>query len=255
MMIVSGIRSTIRGSSLIAIAMLVSGPTGTSEIGSVVCMYVSTRKSTARRACFADRGGGIGSSSPCIAPFAAIAARGSGSRRAPSASPGPRRPGCRGSRRSITRSVLSVQYSTGLLPFTVVAATSSRSGWSAASISATASSVPVSTSRISFFGTWTPARLAQRSSDPSRRSVVGPGSDRRGRHRPPPPAPVRRPPARAPTDVSVTPSAASWTALRWSRRSSSSGMWQLIMWPGSTSIERRLGDLAQARGSPGGSGC
>ena len=53
---------------------------------------------------------------------------------------------------SKTRSEFSVQYSTGTLPLTVVAPISSRSGWSAASMSATASSVPVSTSRISFVG-------------------------------------------------------------------------------------------------------
>ena len=53
---------------------------------------------------------------------------------------------------SNTRSEFSVQYSTGTLPLTVVAAISSRSGWRAASMSATASSVPVSTSRISFVG-------------------------------------------------------------------------------------------------------
>src|SRR5687768_16873695 len=62
--------------------------------------------------------------------------------------------------RSNTRSVLSVQSATGLLPLTVVTATSSRSGWSAASISAIASSVPVSTSRISFRGAATPDSAA-----------------------------------------------------------------------------------------------
>src|SRR5688572_4418236 len=51
---------------------------------------------------------------------------------------------------SSTRSVLSVQYCTSTLPLTVVQPTRSSAGWSAASITATASSVPVSTSRMSF---------------------------------------------------------------------------------------------------------
>src|SRR6185295_16848737 len=50
---------------------------------------------------------------------------------------------------SSTRSVLSVQYRTSTLPLTVVQPTRSSAGCSAASITATASSVPVSTSRIS----------------------------------------------------------------------------------------------------------
>src|SRR5271163_2596629 len=51
---------------------------------------------------------------------------------------------------SSVRSVLSVVCSSSRLPFTVVQAISSRSGCSAANMMATASSVPVSTSRISF---------------------------------------------------------------------------------------------------------
>src|SRR3954452_1360221 len=54
---------------------------------------------------------------------------------------------------SKTRNEFSVHSSTGTLPFTVVAATSSRSGCNAANMRATASSVPVSTSRMSFVGT------------------------------------------------------------------------------------------------------
>ena len=49
---------------------------------------------------------------------------------------------------SNTRSVFSVHESTLVLPLTTVAPTSSRSGDSAAVMSATASSVPVSTSRM-----------------------------------------------------------------------------------------------------------
>src|SRR3954464_15062613 len=60
--------------------------------------------------------------------------------------------------KSRTRSVLSVVFSTGTLPFTVVTATSSSCGWSAANMIATASSVPVSTSRITFCGTCPPYR-------------------------------------------------------------------------------------------------
>ena len=54
--------------------------------------------------------------------------------------------------RSKTRSVFSVVSSTPVLPLTAVAPTSSMSGDSAATISATASSVPVSTSRMTFVG-------------------------------------------------------------------------------------------------------
>src|SRR5947207_14614144 len=54
--------------------------------------------------------------------------------------------------KSRTRSELSVQLCTGTFPFTVVTATSSSSGCSAANMIATASSVPVSTSRISLRG-------------------------------------------------------------------------------------------------------
>src|SRR5215217_6852324 len=54
---------------------------------------------------------------------------------------------------SKTRNEFSVHTSTGTLPFTVVAATSLRSGCNAANRRATASSVPVSTSRMSFVGT------------------------------------------------------------------------------------------------------
>ena len=64
---------------------------------------------------------------------------------------GRHRPVCRRGRygRSV-RSVLSVVCSSAQLPFTVVQAISSRSRRSAANMMATASSVPVSTSRISF---------------------------------------------------------------------------------------------------------
>ena len=54
--------------------------------------------------------------------------------------------------RSNTRSVFSVVSSTPVLPLTAVAPTSSMSGDSAATISATASSVPVSTSRMILVG-------------------------------------------------------------------------------------------------------
>ena len=131
-------------------------------------MYVSTRKSTARRACCADRGGGIGSSSPCIAPFVADRLT-----RDREVVPRHRRglplehresPGRAGRTRA---ACCPCSRRPGLLPLTVVAATSSRSGWSAASMSATASSVPVSTSRISFVA-HVAARTPQRSSDPDR---------------------------------------------------------------------------------------
>src|SRR5687767_1541376 len=49
---------------------------------------------------------------------------------------------------SSTRSVLSVQYCTSTLPLTVVQPTRSSAGCNAANMIATASSVPVSTSRI-----------------------------------------------------------------------------------------------------------
>ena len=51
---------------------------------------------------------------------------------------------------SNTRKVFSVVKSMVVLPLTLVAPISSRSGESAATISATASSVPVSTSRMTF---------------------------------------------------------------------------------------------------------
>src|SRR5687767_10893216 len=60
---------------------------------------------------------------------------------------------------SSTRSVLSVQYCTSTLPLTVVQPTRSRAGCNAASMTATASSVPVSTSRISLRSAM-PASLA-----------------------------------------------------------------------------------------------
>jgi len=109
MMIVSGIRSTIRGSSLIAIAMLVSGPTGTSAIGSPVVMYVSTRKSTALRDCLTDRGAGIGSSSPCMAPFSLMTSRRIGKSSLAIGVAIPSKTGVSRPSRSNTRSVLSVQ--------------------------------------------------------------------------------------------------------------------------------------------------
>src|SRR6266540_4671112 len=66
---------------------------------------------------------------------------------------------------SSTRRVLSVQYCTSTLPLTVVQPTRSSAGCNAASITATASSVPVSTSRISF-------RFAMRESLATFRLVV-----------------------------------------------------------------------------------
>ncbi len=53
---------------------------------------------------------------------------------------------------SNTRNVFSVVYSTPVLPLTLVAPISSMSGYSAATMSAIASSVPVSTSKITFVG-------------------------------------------------------------------------------------------------------
>ena len=65
----------------------------------------------------------------------------------------PRGRGSRGSPiQSKTRRVFSVQLWTAVLPLTVVAPTSSSSGERAATMSATASSVPVSTSRMTFVG-------------------------------------------------------------------------------------------------------
>ena len=78
MMTVCGIRSTIRGSNLMAVAMLVSGPTGTRAIGSVAARYVSIRNSTARRDCLTERAAGIGSSRGCMLPRSWRISRGIG---------------------------------------------------------------------------------------------------------------------------------------------------------------------------------
>ena len=83
MMIVVGMRSTMRGSSFTAMATLVSGPTGRSAISSVVERYVSMRNSTACAACLVERAAGMGDSSPWTSPLRPVTSRGIGkSRRA-----------------------------------------------------------------------------------------------------------------------------------------------------------------------------
>src|SRR5215207_9501333 len=77
-MIMRGMRSTMRGSRVIAMAMLVRGPTGTNTMsGPSDDMKVSTRKVTARSRCFWDRAGGRSRYSPWM-PLSRLAFRGTG---------------------------------------------------------------------------------------------------------------------------------------------------------------------------------
>ena len=148
MMTISGILSARRGSRLRAAPTLLNGPVGTRMISSVVDMYVSMRNSTAPWSRGRDVDGGMSRYRPWTSMCPDRSSRGRGKSCRTRGCASPAWTGIDAPRRSKTRSVFSVVNSRGTFPFTVVAATSSMSGCSAASISATASSVPVSTSRI-----------------------------------------------------------------------------------------------------------
>ena len=158
MITISGMASRMRGSFWIAIAMLVSGPTGHNTMSPSDSRYVWISQSTAcsGRSVAPWETGGRSSRFPWI--IAAI----------PSAACDrtiglamPRNTGISGMPiQSNTRKVFSVVYSTPVLPLTLVAPSSSMSGDNAATMRATASSVPVSTSRITFVGIVTVLRGA-----------------------------------------------------------------------------------------------
>ena len=152
MMISCGTHSANFGSSATAAAMLLSGPIGMRVIGCVAARYVSISHSTA----FAEAAGrslrSIGNQVPCGSSAESAVKRrcdGNAERTIGRASPA-----CTGISPLPTRSsvemLLIVVASSGALPKTVVTPIRSRAGCSAASISATASSVPVSQSMISW---------------------------------------------------------------------------------------------------------
>src|SRR5918993_36816 len=131
-------------------AMLVSGPTGMRLTGSVELRRVSAIRATAPLWSGSKPASGISSapSSPLL-PCMSSAVWSSRSRGSDAPTPTGT---CVHPTNESTRRVLRVVFSMGTLPATVVTASRSRSGCPQASIRATASSWPGSTSRITGFG-------------------------------------------------------------------------------------------------------
>src|SRR5215218_6644542 len=141
-------------------AMFVSGPTGMRVTGSEEALMVSEIRATASRSSGPKLASGIssGPSSPLLPWMSSAVWSGlfNGSE-APLPTGTSSRP-----RRERTRRALRVVFSMVTLPATVVTASRSRSGCPQASIRATASSWPGSTSRITGFGlTFAPLTIKQ----------------------------------------------------------------------------------------------
>src|SRR5829696_6577385 len=153
-------RSFRSGCSRRKVAMLVSGPTGMRVTGSGEAFKVSAIRATAPLSSASKLAAGISSdpSRPLLPCMSSAVCNG---RCRGSEAPAPTGTSVHPTRES-TRKALRVVFSMVTLPATVVTARRSRSGWPQASIRATASSWPGSTSRITGFGlTFAPLTIKQ----------------------------------------------------------------------------------------------
>src|ERR687889_1277089 len=176
-------------------AMLVSGPTGMRLTGSVELRRVSAIRATAPLWSGSKPASGISSapSSPLL-PCMSSAVWSSRSRGSDAPTPTGT---CVHPTKESTRRALRVVFSMGTLPATVVTASRSRLGCPQASIMATASAWPGSTSRITGFGlTLAPLDLLQGGKLALFARHVQRDGERRGEDQVPEVAPLQGPPDR-----------------------------------------------------------
>src|SRR5215210_2395143 len=188
-------RSFRSGCSRRNAAMLVSGPTGTRVTGSEEALRVSAISATAPLSSGSKSASGI-PSGPSLPLLPCMSSAVWGGRSRGSAAPAPTGTFVHPTRES-TRRAFCVVFSMVTLPATVVTASRSRSGWPQASIRATASSWPGSTSRITGFGlTFAPLTLKQSGKLSLLERLVQGEGERRRVDQVPEPSPLQGPPDR-----------------------------------------------------------